>query len=442
MKNLNKIQKEIILDTSFTSVWNIVAKGFGLLIPIFIAKWFGASLKTDIFFFSYSIIWSITTIFRSIGGIITIPFIAEKKESKENINGFISSLIIYNLLFSILAIALFIIFSYFTIDKITNFKGVEARNTFILFLILLSPTIIFQGTSSYIESIANYGRNFWITYLALGFRSILILLVIYLFKLKLSIFCIIVGYLLGELLYLLLVALLTIKYHGFIFSFDAKYKLKNYFKTAKEQAVYIITGLCSIFIDKSMVSYIGIGKVTILEYSEKAFLIFYNLLPIIFSKVLLTHWSFMNYQQKKESIENETLKLTIGTLIIGMPISFMLFINKNLISKALYSTVNITSHSFNEIIDLIGLQMLLLIPSTVTLILSKYFYVKKLTSILIYIGFVKIVLNVFGNYIGIKFFGLNGVLYSSLFHSSVASLILFIIVRNRAKFNLHSTQQS
>ena len=419
----------IAWDIFTTSFWHILAKTIGFFIPVLIASLYGINQETDALFLAYSIIWTITVISSSIGSGIAVPFIAEKSAKNEDINLFINNILSYTI--TILLTFFIILFCAFKplIAITTAFDSITNSLIFNLTLIL-SPTAMFLTAGGFIEGLLNYHRKFWIPCIALAIRSCVILISILFLKLQFGIYSIAFAYIAGEFIYFLLLLITTKK----ILNFSLKWNLGNktemfgFLKVAFFQTAYISFVGINHLINKTMASYVGIGSVTILEYSEKIYFIFYNLLPFVFSKVLLTHWSVLFYEQQVKELKNHVIKMAKLILLISIPICIILYFLKDQITELVFLRGNFPISSISITSKLVGLQMILLIPSILNIVFTKYILVLKATKVLFLISIARTIINIIGNIIGIKLFGLAGILLSTIFQFSLVSIVLFIII--------------
>jgi len=63
-----------------TSFFAILGRSAGLIVPFVIAMVYGANRQTDSFFFAYSLIFALVSIFSHIFESALIPYLAEKKD--------------------------------------------------------------------------------------------------------------------------------------------------------------------------------------------------------------------------------------------------------------------------------------------------------------------------------------------------------------------------
>jgi len=89
--------KPIVIDAISTTIFSIVGKAVGFLIPFFIAIWFGANYETDAFFLGFGIVLFLITIFSPVLESIVVPYIAEAQENSEDVGLIIGSVFIFTL---------------------------------------------------------------------------------------------------------------------------------------------------------------------------------------------------------------------------------------------------------------------------------------------------------------------------------------------------------
>ena len=158
-------------DTFTTTIWNILGKGMGLLIPFFIAACYGVSLETDIFFFLYGFILYLTSIVAISVKSNIVPFIAKiKSEQKVDTSLFASRLFSIILLIAIGLTIIFVIFARPIFSLITNFPKDSQGLLFQLFL-ATSPLLVLIILSSVLEGVLNAYFKFWLPAISPGIRA-------------------------------------------------------------------------------------------------------------------------------------------------------------------------------------------------------------------------------------------------------------------------------
>lgn len=428
----------VFFDTIINSIWHIIGKGIGFFIPIFIASIFGINNATDAFFFSYSIVWFITVVISNTSQTAIVPLIAEKQGNSGAINEYINDLIIKLIAILLILCIIVLIIIKPLILIITNFSE-DVVNKIFLIILFLFPTILFLASSGFIEGLLNFHKKYWASPLATSLRSTVILIIIFLFSRSLNILSIVLGYLTGELVYLLILLYLAGKYYNFKLNFK-KGKTKSFrtfFQGSLGIFMFCFFNEINFIVDNSMSSYLGVGSVSLIVYSEKIFLILYNILPLMLSKVLLSDWSIYWHIEKKERLLDIAFSLIKKFALFFVPIFLILFLLRQEITTLVYLRGNFPADKIHQVSELVGFQILIIIPTLLIMIISRYLVVIKQTNVLILISVLRTVINVVGNLICMKIFGLVGILISTLLHTSLFAIYLFthVFISNKKQIS-------
>lgn len=203
MKIIKSILKRpFVHDTLVTTVLITIGKSIGMIVPFFIAAWFGADTTIDSFFLAYSIIIFFASIFGSTISTVIVPYIVELKKLEENIGKFISSILLLSSIIYILFlfIGAFIIRILLTI--ITDLP-VASLDRITLIIIEMIPFVILMVCTNTIDGVLNAFKKFKLPAISPAFRALLTILFIFLLRTSLGIHSIIIGYIAGEFLRLI-----------------------------------------------------------------------------------------------------------------------------------------------------------------------------------------------------------------------------------------------
>ncbi|MBI1858498.1 MAG: hypothetical protein HYR97_05225 [Candidatus Melainabacteria bacterium] len=419
----------IAFDTFYTSLWHITSKCIGFLIPYFIAIKYGVSDQTDAFFIAYAVIWFLCVVFSSAGQLTLVPFIAEKKSKKEDLNVFITNIIKTSFFVILIILIIFLVLSKFFLNLVNTSIQRDTKAIFD-FILILSPTVLFYTYGGIFEGYLNYHKKFWIYPLSLAFRSLTIIIIFLLFSTKLNIYSVAIGYLIGEFVLLLNLYFVSVKKLGYKFvsllNEDTTDRLKHFFKIAFFQIAFTVLTAINPLIDKTIAFIFAEGNLSILEYAEKIYLIFYNAIAVIFSKVLLSYWSDSYFLEPMSNLRNKILDASKKTILFCLPICIIVFLFKFSIANIIFNRGNINAEQVMLIASLVGVFIYQLIPAMIFKIFVNYYVINKLTTFLLATSVVRVILNVFFDIICINLFGIIGIVYSTLIHTTI-SIALFLL---------------
>ncbi len=422
-------QRPLVKDTIITTIWNTFGKGIGLLVPFFIAAWFGVSLKTDIFFFVYAAVFYLASIFADSLESNIVPFVSKiKSEQKEKVSAFISSLFSLAFLITVGLTIILVTFARPIFGLITRFPRGSQDLLFKLFL-AISPLFILMVLSSIISGLLNAYFKFWLPAISPGIRAIVCILTVFTLKQRLGIHSVTLGYILGEAVRLLLFLSMLIKNKicflrwGFVFDPE----LKSFFKVLSFQVISMVVIGLNPLIDKTMASWLEVGSVSMLQYADRLYFI-----PVIFLSsglivVVLSHWSDEYYKHKNIEILRENTRKVMGVVgVISVSLTVLFFIFSWQIVRFAYAR----GHFPLGLLGLVrGTFLFYLAGITFYLmsqILVKAHLVLKNTKTLMKAALISFVLNIIFNVIFMRIIGVRGIAFATTITYIVTFLYLYV----------------
>jgi putative peptidoglycan lipid II flippase len=325
--NNRYFRSRIVIDTLTTTGLSTVSRALGILVPVFIAGWFGVSGATDAFFFSYGMMLFVTGMVTPVVQSVLVPFISEHLESRVDTGRFIGSVCLYSLLLSVLAIALLIGVVNVALPLLTRFDAAARRLVQVLFL-EASPVIILSVLAGILSGTLNAHKKFGPPATAPGLKALVILGVIFLWKDTLGIHSILLGYLLGELIRIGYLApalyrrnLLRLR---FFFSLDSR--SRAFFRTAFYQTAGMGLMCLNPIVDQTMASWLGHGSISMLHYAERLYMIPISFLTTGLMTTLLSHWSSAYYRDGSDKLRQDVKKALYPVLAASAGMSVVLIL--------------------------------------------------------------------------------------------------------------------
>jgi len=305
----NIINTNLFKDTLKTTIWSIFGRSFGLLIPFFLASWFGINSKMDAFFYVYSITLLIATIFSSVLEALIVPFIQEINAKKGDISSFIGRI------FGNVSLGIFVLLILlFPIIKpilklITQFNKNDLDLIQKLF-VEISPFILLMIWTSIISGVHYAYKKFMLPALSPAFRAFTLLLVMLIFKNRYGIHSIVLGYVAAEFIRFIILAFSL--YRSKLIKLNLAIKFDtNFFifvKTAFFSMISLVAVQSNILVDKTMASWLETGSVSILHYAERLYMIPITFISAGILKTTLSHWSENYYISNSFDILCKALK--------------------------------------------------------------------------------------------------------------------------------------
>lgn len=443
---LNKIatyrQKPLVKDTISTTILSTIGKGFGFLIPFFLAAWYGISKETDVFFFVYGLIIFFANILAPTLQSVIVPFIAEKRANGQNAAVFTSQMLVASFFISLAFMFIFLVFIPRLVLLVTNFSLLE-RKLLRPLLTQTSPLLLLIILNSVLTGTLNAYRYFTFPALYPGIRANIALVVIYLLKDILNINAVVYGYIAGELTVFLW--LLAIAFKRQLITLALKLSLNEvgpFFKTAFYQSLGMsLAGLAPV-IDKTMATWLTTGSVSILEYAQRLYLIPLNFFSMGFLVVLLSDLSEKYYQTEPDYFFARvfsfvryaffiSLITVIASLVLSWPLVSVLYGYGRFTFSQRYLVWLATTFYF------LGLTTYL-----VRSIFVRALITLKKTKILLASASLIIVLDIFTNLIFIKLLGVTGIALATTVTELFATIYLWYSVSNQRQLAVTLAEQS
>lgn len=427
MLSLKSIQHNIIFKQTLTiTILNTLSRGIGLLIPFFIAAWFGVNKATDSFFFAYSLILLLANIFSPVMESIIVPFIAEQRARQEDIEKFMARIFGLAGTGLILLTTLFLIISYFVLPVITNFSSDDLKLVFTI-LIESSPLVLLIVLTSLLTGTLNAYKRFNMPALAPGFRAIITILIIFFGKDKIGVHSIALGYVVGELFraMLLYVLIKRNKLFKFKLSFEADPNFIHFLKVSSYHMMSMATLVFIPVINKTIASWLGAGNISLLEYAERVYMIPVALLSSGLFVAILSYWSENYYQVNDKNMINKQVSEAARPIgLLSLLLTLIFFLLKGVIVEIIYGTSKLTSAQLSTIKQILGFYLIGMTPYFLTQLYVRALLVKKKTKALFFTALFMVAGTIAFNVILVKYMAVAGI---ALGNSLVAFLSLAIL---------------
>lgn len=416
---------ELVRDSVITTMWSTLSKGVGLLIPFFIAAWFGVTPETDVFFFAYAVIIYLTAVLSvSIEGNI-VPFIASiKSQYHEDPALFINRLFSLSVAISVCMTALLIAISRPLFGLITRFPP-DSLTLLFRFFIEASPLVTLVVVSSILTGVLNANFRFWVPAVSPAVRAGICILTMFCLKKTLGVHSVVLGYLLGEIARLLfsIYILAKEKLLSLRFDFRADPAFTSFFKVMFFQIVSVIAIGLNPLVDKAMASWLKTGSVSILQYADRLYFIPVTFISSGLMVVVFSRWSDKFYK----SMDINTLKgeigkvaITLGAITVFLTVAFASL--SQIVVRLAYARGDFPMASLGEVRSaFLGYLIGLVFYSLGQLAVTAHLVLKN-TKTLMKAAFISNVFNVIFNLVFMRFWGVTGIALST----SVAALATFL----------------
>jgi putative peptidoglycan lipid II flippase len=406
------IKNKFIRETISTTIFSVIGKGVGFIIPFFVAASFGVSAETDAFFYAYGVILFF-------GGIVAptienaiVPYIAEIREDRKAVGQFLGQIILISGLFISLLMIGIALFSIPILGSITNFdhnslKLIEKILWEISSLgVLLMITSVLGGT-------LNTYKLFAENAISPAVRAVVTLIFIFLFRESLGIHAVGLGYVVGEIARCAWLSYFVVNKFNVVPvpRFSGPNVKKFFFGTI--QMVIGLTALnMTTLIDQTMASWLDAGSVSKLFFADRLYVVLTTMVSAGVLVTILSYWASIPNDEREMLTRkvDEAIKV-LFLLSVGSVIILILF-NRSLVDLFFFQ-----SDISKEVLDEIALIWVGYLVGFVPYLLARV-YVRALlvvneTKVIMYGGVFKSVIKIAINFAVFPFFGLLGLAVST-----------------------------
>ncbi len=418
----------MLWDTIITSAWSTIGKATGFLIPFFIGAWFGINRETDAFFFAYSLILFLSAILSPVVETIVVPFIAEAKVKGEDIGAFIGKVLGLSAISLISLSILFLVVVKSILGIVTNFSK-DGIDLIFLILIETSPLILLIVWTSILAGSLNAYRVFGVPAISPALRAVVTLAFIFIFKEQMGVHAIAWGYLAGEFFrfVFLFVVLVRLKLFHVKLSIGWEVKFADFFRTSSYQILGMTFLYSTPIVNKTMVTWVGSGGVSILEYADRLFLIPSNLLLMGLVTTILSHWSDRYYSRADEiKFKSDVYRVVKWVTIISIIITLLLLITRKSIIQSVYGYGKFPKDKLQSVEAVFSFYVIGLVFHAIHHILVRAHIVIKNTKTIFITASSMGLLNVILNFYLLKFYGVPGIAITTTLIYGLSILLLTI----------------
>ncbi len=410
------------------TVWGTLGKTVGFFIPFVIAALYGLDSRTDALFFAYGLTLFLAAIFSQVIECIIVPYIAESRSRDIEIESFIGQILILGGAGMAILVTGLLLIARPVLTLVTNFDE-PTLDLVQLLLMEVSPLVLFATWSSIFAGTLNASKKFNLPAVSPIFRAIVTLIFMFLFMKTMGIHAIAIGYVAGELVRLIILATAVARYRMFRWSFSLKLdrRIQSFAQTASYQMLSMVLVGFNPMIDKTMVSWLGEGAVSILHYADRLYMI-----PVVFLTgglvvALLSHWSIRYYETGPDKLKSDLEKTLKYILLFTVPITIILIaMHKPIIHLALargaFAADRIPDVGWTWVCYLLGY-----IPYMITTIYVRGLLVFKDTRSLMFGAIYMLSLNIILNLVLMQIWDVKGIALAT----SIISLFTSFYFRRR-----------
>jgi len=423
-----------VWDTVTTTGWSTLGKAVGFLIPIFIAAWFGITSETDAFFFAYGLILFLSGIFAPVVESIIVPYIAEARTKAEDVGRFVGRVLgISGVgLLVLTGIALLVIKPILSI--VTRF---DLKNLNLVYHLLIeaAPLIILLVWTSILAGTLNAYKRFAIPAISPAIRAVVNLSIIFIFKDTFGVHAIVLGYVVGEIVRLAILAGIIKRLNIFKICLSLQFdpKIQEFLKTASYQTIGMVAVGLNPIVDKTMASWLGKGDVSVLYYADRLYMIPITFMTTGLMVVLLSHWSNSYYESGRQKLKKDVRKAVKLVGLITLPIMLLLILFHQPIVKVAFGRGAFAQERLSEVGLVWVCYLLGFMPKIMGLIFVRAYLVLKNTKTLLYLAITSCIFNILLNYVLMQRYEVRGIALSTSITSLIISSSLAITLKGKIR---------
>jgi len=419
-----------------TPLFAFAGRAGGMIIPFFIAYYYGAGSETDAFFFAFAIVFFIFGLFQQVFESMLLPYLAEHNRRDIRAGAaFISRVSAYFVPgLGILCLLIWLVLPGF----LTRASGLGAASSELaakLFLQMI-PFLLLGVLVSGINGIFNTSRVFWFPAFSPFIRSVVVVLCMVLFHDFLGIFALPGGFVAGEFIRWALSLLLMVRLGLWKFGLqpESSVKLESGFA---RQVGYQVMALAAVQMmplgSQWFASYLGHGGLSVLNYADRLYAVPFQIFLAGMSQIFLSHWTEA-YSEHPEGIFRRNIHRDLGvTLVVSFVISGVLWLLRKPVVLILYGHGGLTAFELQEITGLFGWFVLGLSPAIAGSLYLRLLFVMRKAEVFCILSWGKLILHLVLTGILILFAGIQGLAIATTLANIAALIAIHIYVQSQWK---------
>lgn len=418
-----------------TSLWTILGRSASLVIPFFIAYWYGATQETDAFFMALGIVMALVGLFTPIFESILVPYLAEEKKDPARVSGLTNQITFRSLpLVCGVALLLWLLLP----PLLKRFSGLEdlAAHQTGQFFIQLLPFLIFSIWVCAANGIFYTYQVFWFPAFSPLVRSMVILGVAFLTHERWGVSSLVIGYGAGEILRWLTGIFLLKRHSRWHFratSPGSEKKVRDFFSQAGYQLLALLASGLIPLTDQWFASWFGNGRLTLMSYADRLFQIPYQLVIASVLQIFLSRWSETYFEKSPESFWRQARRHMAYSFWITLAFSAIAILGRSLLIRWTFGLGKMPVEDLRILEDLFLWMMVGFAPTILTLLYSRVLFVLKKSSVFCAQAWLRFVLNILLNAIFMNFFGLKGIAMATVLVNTVAAIWVHFYLKKQLR---------
>lgn len=407
----------------------------GVLIPFFIAHFYGVSAETDAFFFVLGIILLALETLSHLLESVLVPDLVAHKNNPGKMFSFGNGVLVSSLAASFLFLLLFILASPW-LFSLWKSPDPEFSRKITRLLIEMSPFLLLAICTCLANSLFYVHKIFWFPALSPALRSGIVVVTMIMGHAKGGIHAATAGFGAGELVRTGLSFYLLARLTGWRPKLDWKKtgtEIRDFLDHAVFQVLAILAFNLFLVTDQWFAARVGTGNLSLFSYSDRLFLIPYQLFGAGFLHILHSNWSDI-FHEKPAAIFWEKIKKDIRWIFaFSFLFSVLAWGLAPQIVRAGFGHGSMNSGDLQTIAGLFGWQMIGFIPAILNLSYSRIFFILKKSRFYFGYSWARFLLKVILNWIFMSSYGLRGIVISTVMVNLTAAGALHFYLKRYLK---------
>ena len=406
-------------------VFGGIARIMALIKEGFVSFHFGVGSDLDFFYQSILIPIFLANMFGSPIAQIVIPELQrlDQEGSRVFIGSFLRFLV--NLLVIIVPVAGLLSWMY--LSQVNPSKQIFENVELIAIVLFLSLIVLVQGINSFLLATAEFRKKFYLTHFHSVWLSIAVIFALYFFgDLVSMIWAFFISYILFLLMQLVLLKKEFILVKPIYSADKLSTKIKNNYLL-----VVIAGGLGGsvFFVDQIMAATLQKGGISALQYAFKVITVFTGIAAISFGNVLLPVFAEYNSRTNKKDMSFLLRSSLKKIILMTVPLAILLFVFGELGIQWLYQRGNFVASDTAMVFEIFRGYTLYLPLYVLYYVLIRYLSSTNEYKKLLYLSVFSIFSNITLNLVLIEFYGLAGIVYSTVVSSGLTLALGFYFIR-------------
>lgn len=401
----------------------------GMIIPLFIAYFYGVSYETDAFFFSYTFVFFLGTLFQQIFETALIPHLTEYKKTAGTSSAAVAFKVAAVIVPAAVLLSLGLGFGLkMWLGDLSGFPAEVAPLAAQLFFEMI-PFLVFLILASAVNGVCNAHHRYWYPALSPLIRSLFVLAVMFLFHGRLGIHAITLGLVSGECVRWILSLLVLRDLNKHDRKTPEKPVLSSVFWRDTLLQMFALMGIqMGPLVNQWFVSWLNAGDVTIMGYADRLAMIPSQIYLAGISQIFLSRWSESSLDQHPRDFRRRVIQDSSWAVGLAASASVVLWLLRYPLSSVAFGRGDFPPQHLQIVAETFGLLMLGFAPGVLISLNLRIFYIFRKPVILCLQSWGRLVLQAALCFWLAPQYGVKGVAASVTVSTLISAVILIPVV--------------